>query len=137
VRVGWPHATDLAPRPVWVGLTASGLGLLWFVGLGMACAGAPPVIAIAYDVIVAAGTILLGVRWSARRGWRDAHRLAIIIGAYVVSMLFGFLAQAGPTFSAFDRIGKLVIDVVALVLLAMLAWWLGRRESEAFRSSPG
>jgi hypothetical protein len=132
VRAARPRPTRSAPRPVWVGLTAFGVGLLWFIGLGLAYAGVAPAVAIAFDLLVAGGAILLARRWSARAGWRDAHRLAIILGAYTVSMLFGFLAQAGPSFTALDRLGKLAIDVVALALLAALGWRLRRPEAAPF-----
>ncbi len=73
-------------------------------------------------------------RWSASPAWQDAHRLALISGALVVSMGAGFVIN-GPTLSPVDLIGKLVLNVMAVLLLAYLAWKLHRRQ--VMQGAPG
>jgi hypothetical protein len=62
---------------------------------------------------------------AAAQGWQDRQRLALIFGASLASMLGGVLVvlSAAPI----DQIGKLVFDVIAIVLFAYLAWRLRRR----------
>ncbi|HEY7021389.1 MAG TPA: hypothetical protein VH349_09755 [Ktedonobacterales bacterium] len=63
------------------------------------------------------------IRWlSGATNWQDRHRLALIFGASVASMLAGTLSvlAGGPI----DLIGKLALDLVAIVLFAVLAWRL-------------
>jgi hypothetical protein len=77
-------------------------------------------------------------RWSAGPAWRDAHRLALISGALVASMGAGFVIN-GPTLSPVDLVGKVVLNVMAVLLLAYLAWKLHRRRATqvALPSEPG
>lgn len=65
--------------------------------------------------------------WSAGPAWQDAHRLAVIFGALVASMGAGFVIN-GPTLSPVDLMGKVVLNVMAVLLLAYLAWKLHRRQ---------
>jgi hypothetical protein len=76
----------------------------------------PMLIAIAPVAVVVA---LIG-RWSRPdRGWRDLHRLALVIGALPTSVLYGFFyVTAG---SPVDRAGQAVASAAAVALLALFA----------------
>lgn len=66
-----------------------------------------------------AEALLVVRRLTTAEGWNDRHRLALIVGASLASMLGGVMAvvAAPPA----DRIGKLVFDVVAIVAFGYLA----------------
>jgi hypothetical protein len=66
------------------------------------------------------------VRWfSAAANWEDRPRLALIFGASVASMLSGTLVVLAG--EPIDILGKLVLDLVAIVLFGVLAWRLRAR----------
>jgi len=62
---------------------------------------------------------------STGRGWQDRHRLALIFGAVLASMLGGILVILRV--SLVDQIGKLIFDLIAIVLFVLLARRLGLR----------
>jgi hypothetical protein len=62
------------------------------------------------------------------RGWQDRHRLGLIFGAVLASMLGGTLSILAGT--SIDKLGKLVFDVIALVLLVRLAWSLRKAKTD-------
>ncbi|MGE5601698.1 MAG: hypothetical protein ACM30E_01530, partial [Nitrososphaerales archaeon] len=77
-----------------------------------------------------AGLAWLTVRRLARAGgWEDIQRLALIYGALLASMLGG--AFSVITAAPIDRLGKLLFDLVAVVLLAALAARLRRQPAPA------
>jgi hypothetical protein len=123
-------ATRAAARPWVVALAAFVTGLLWFglllLHYGIAPsfpAGIPAVIALA-----AAFAVFSLVRyWSAGSGWQDSHRLAIIVGASVASMLAGFWLSGIAL--PIDLVGKLVFNVIAVLGLCSLAWKIQRRKA--------
>lgn len=122
-----------APRPWLVGLTAFLLGLLWLILALTAFNVAPslnPLIPIALAAAWAGGAVLLVRRWARRFDWRDGHRLALIFGAMVASMLMGF-PVAGVLGGPVAVIGKLVLNLLALALLAALAVQTRRRRHSA------
>ena len=83
-----------------------------------------------------AGLAFLFVRYvSAGEGWRDSHRLALIVGARVASMLGGVLVIL--TSSPIDQIGKLSVDLMAVVLFAILARHLSNRTEHPHGQSEG
>jgi hypothetical protein len=65
--------------------------------------------------------------WSASSGWQDSHRLALIAGALMASMLAGFPFSGIAL--PIDIIGKLVLNVVAVLGLCYLAWKIQRRKA--------
>ena len=75
----------------------------------------------------AAAAFLVVRHWSASSAWQDTHRLALVFGALVASMLVGFVASGIvlPT----DLIGKLVLNVIAVLGLSSLAWRLHQRKT--------
>jgi hypothetical protein len=120
--------TRVPPQPWLAGLLVFVLSLLWF-GL----------VAFAYDVIpkipatvpiilglILAGTVLFLIKTlSMCTNWRDAHRFAIIFGGLAASMLAGFWASG--IVLAIDFVGKIVFNVIAVILLILLAWKHFRR----------
>jgi len=122
-----------APRPWVLGLAAFALGLVWLVLDVTALGVAPslnPVIPILVALAWGGGTALLVRRWARGSDWRDGHRVALVSGALVASMLEGFLlvgALGGPV----AVIGKLVLNVAALTLLVALVRRTRRRPHPA------
>lgn len=113
-----------ALRPWLVGLMAFLFGLSWFVviALGFIPArqvhGASPLISVAAAAIWAGIALLVIRRLSTARGWGDRHRLALIFGMTLATLIGGILTvlAAGPV----DQIGKAVLDLVAVVLFIIL-----------------
>lgn len=92
-----------------------------------------PLIPIAFG-LVWGGLAVLFIRYqTAARDWRDSHRLAIIFGAVLASMLGGVLVvvRAAPI----DQIGKLAFDLSAIVLFVWFALRLKHRRSLSLRRS--
>jgi hypothetical protein len=118
-----------APRPWLVRLVAFWLALLWFVLVIFSVGVAPTVPAVApaaFALLLAAIAFALVRRWSASSAWQDVHRLALVSGALFASMLLGFLVSgiALPV----DLIGKLVLNILAVLGLSYLAWKIRRRK---------
>src|SRR6266487_874720 len=122
-----------ARRVLWpwlVGLVAFVLALLWFVLAVLAFIGPPSlpaVIPIVSGLAWAGAAFLLVKYWSASPAWRDAHRLALIFGALIASMLAGFLVSG--IHLPIDLLGKLALNVIALLGLFFLAWRLRQRKT--------
>ena len=98
--------------------------------------GAMPALPVAVPVITAfvlAGTGYAVVkRWSTGPGWHDLHRLALVFGALVASMLLGFevLIASGVAVISVDFIGKLGLNCVAVFWLVSLTGKLQRRAAQ-------
>jgi len=90
-------------------------------------ASIPLAIPIVIGLAWAALAFLLIRYWSASPTWHDGHRLALIFGALLASMGAGFVIN-GPALSPIDLIGKAVLNVIAILLLAYLGWTLHRRQ---------
>lgn len=119
-------STRKSTWPWLVGLLAFGFGLSWFVMIALPFVptaqlkGASPAVPVVAGAVWA-GVALLVVRGLTHtRGWSDRHRLALITGAMLASMLGGFLTVAAPTVPPIDRIGKVVLDLIAVILLILL-----------------
>jgi hypothetical protein len=123
-----PHRSEKnvlrsVPRPWMVGVTAFLLSLPWFslaILPYIVPSTIPTPISIMIGLIWAASAFLLFKRWSSSARWQDAHRLALSMGALMASMLAGFLIN-DAVLSPFDLAGKVVVNVIAVVLLASLA----------------
>lgn len=111
------------PGPWMVGVAAFLLSLPWF-SLAILPYIVPSTIPFSIWIMIvliwAVAACLVVRRWSSSSHWQDSHRLALSLGALLASMLAGFIIN-GPALSAFDLAGKIVVNVIAIVLLASLA----------------
>lgn len=130
-RIGKP-ATRRAWSPWLLGPIAFIFGLFWWIMVGLpyipssVFRGASPLVPIVVGLIWAVLALLV-IRSlsSGRYGWQDRHRLALILGAVLANMIGGTLGILAA--SPVDKIGKLVFDLVAFILLVCLAWQLRKR----------
>ena len=132
------HAPREAKRRAWfpwlLGPIAFVFGLFWWLLVAFAYIpastmhGASPLIPVFFALIWAGLTLLVITSLAvARKGWQDRHRLALIFGALVASMLGGALSII--TASPIDKLGKLIFDLIAIALLSYLAWRLRKRHA--------
>lgn len=112
------------PRPWLIGFISFVLALPWFTLIFLAYGAFPNLPAV---IPLLAGLGLAGVvfsiinHWAKGPAWQDSSRLALIFGALIASMLAGFLIfQLGGALPI-DVVGKLVLNVVAILLLVRLA----------------
>lgn len=115
------------PFPWLMGLLAFLFALLWYVPLFLDYGLVPHLpflIPLIGGCLYALLVFSLLRFWSASAQWRDRHVIACICGALVASMLEGFVTLF--TASPIDVVGKLVLDVLALVGLYLLARHLRR-----------
>lgn len=137
LALGWParpaalapsETRHSAPSPWLVGLVAFLTAGVWFGLLDlphMLRTGPAVVLPLLLSVVVAVSVIALLKWWSAGQGWTDIHRLALVLGALLISILWGFFfVTAG---NPIDQLGQGVASVVALVLLAIFARQLQQR----------
>lgn len=128
-RAWWPWA---------LGVIAFIFGLFWWIIVVLAflpasvASGGSPLIPIIFGVVWG-GLAFVTIRWLSRAaGWQDRHTLGLIVGALLASMLGGQLSVQDPI----DIAGKLALDVVAIILLAVLAWRLRARRASVSPASP-
>jgi len=127
-----PGTTLPAPRPLLVGLAALVLGLPWFALVFLAYGAVPTLPAV---IPMAAGLALTGVafpliaHWSGSPAWQDSSRLALVSGGLIASMLAGFLVFKVGGALPIDVVGKLALNVIAVVLLIRLARRVQSRSS--------
>jgi len=69
--------------------------------------------------------------WTIARGWDDMHRWALVFGATVASMAFGFLGSGAWPES--DLIFKIVVNVLAVAGFALLAQRLAAEPNRGLR----
>jgi hypothetical protein len=115
-------------NPWLIGTVAFVMGIAWWALMGLIFA---PHAILAAWIPLAAGVVwaLLAfalVRyWSAASGWNDTHRCALSIGAVLSCMCPSYFSTAG--WLPIDLIGKIVLNVLALVGLLLLARAVWRR----------
>jgi hypothetical protein len=118
-----------APIPVLTGMAAVILSIpaFLFIGLNFMPRRLPPFwISIAAGIAWAILALVLTRYWAASPAWSDMHRYALVFGALIACMASSYTS---PGWLRLDFIGRLVIDVVALVLLILLGFTLRRRTS--------
>jgi hypothetical protein len=119
------------PSPWIVGLPGLLMAGLWFGLLDLPHflrSGVWAFIPIVLGIALVAGFASLIKSWSTHRSWSDLHRLALVFSPLVVSTLFGiFRVTAG---SRLDQLGIVIFGMIALILLALLARRLQRRDHE-------
>jgi hypothetical protein len=111
------------PSPWQMGLIVFLLSLPWF-SLAILPYILPEFIPMAVCIMIgvvwaAAAFVLIGY-WSSSSSWNEAHRMALVFGALLASMLAGFMIN-GPILSPLDLAGKTCLDLLTLLLLARLA----------------
>jgi hypothetical protein len=118
-RAWWPWA-------LW--LVAFIFGLFWWILVVLAylpangASGGSPLIPIIFGAVWGL-LAFVTIRWlSGAANWQNRHRLALIFGASVASMLAGTLTVLAG--EPIDLLGKLALDLVAIVLFGVLAWRL-------------
>jgi hypothetical protein len=121
-------STAGAPSPWLMGLISFASTAAWFGLLHLPetlRSGAVVLAPMALEIILAAGVAALIRRWSASRGWNDAHRLALAFGAILTSTLYGvnFVTAGSPG----NQIGE---GVASAVTLALLAFFVRHRHAE-------
>jgi hypothetical protein len=126
----------LAPPPPWLLAVCGAIAATIWYCLVLLAFGLrptfPPAIAMAVGIALAAIVIYLLPRYAAHSGWGDAHRMGVVFGTLLGSMIVsfaGFIYGAAPL----DLYGKIVLDVIAALLLA----WLAARLRRPARSPAG
>jgi hypothetical protein len=122
-----PKAASSAPQPWLMGGTSFVFSLLWFVLVALAynvAPALPAVIAFFGGIAWAFAAWVVIAYWFARREWQDIHRLALVFGACVASMLAGFVLHI--VVQPIDVVGKLVLNVITVLWLSFLAWRISR-----------
>ena len=124
----WPRAEPAtarpAPQPWLVGLVAFAMGLPWFL-LVLLAYGAVPTLPVALPIgagltLLCASFALIG-RWASSPSWHDTHRLALVFGTLTSSMLAGFVVLHVGRALLIDILGKLILNVIAIMLLIRLS----------------
>lgn len=137
---GGTHVSHDAPVPsrplvMVLGLVA---GLLWFSLIFLAY-GALPSLPVAVPIVASVAVACAGVscvmRWSASRRWRDSHGLALSTGALAASMAAGFPIMVASRAPTIDIAGKVLFNLIAIVLLIRLARRVAAREATLGASS--
>lgn len=99
------------------------LGFPWFALIFLAYGavpGLPSWIPLVTGLALAVGAFSLIADWSRRAHWTDTHCLALVFGGLVASMMAGFLVFGIGGAVSIDWIGKLVLNVIAILLLLRL-----------------
>ena len=119
------------PPPPWLaGLAAFGLGFPWgtFVLLGYGIfPWLPARLVMAGALIWVALAFWLMKRWSSRAAWQDTHRFALVSGAVMACILSGFVVFKMGGALPLDWIGKIILDLAAVVALIWLGLKIRRR----------
>jgi hypothetical protein len=119
-----------APSPWLIGGVSFVFSLGWFGLLALAynaVSALPAALAFAGGLVWAGAAWVVLHRLALRREWHDLHRLALVFGACVASMVAGFVLHV--VVLPIDIIGKLVFNVLALFCLSFLAWRISRRKA--------
>jgi hypothetical protein len=115
--------TQRKTAPAWLGgLVAFVMGSAWFNVIGQQFIPHPVQPfwkAIAAGVVWAAVAFFLFVSWTSSPAWTEIHRFAAAFGATLACMATPYLTVA--TWPKFDVVGKVVLDVIALVGFFVLA----------------
>jgi hypothetical protein len=115
-------------------------GFFWWLLVALAyipassLPGVVPIVPLGFGLVWALLALLVVRYLSSASGWQDRHRLALIFGATVASMVGGVLVILAA--SPLDQLGKLIFDLIALLLLAYLAWRL-RKRRQVSQDEPG
>jgi hypothetical protein len=124
-----PRVEASPPRPWAVGTGAFVASSLYFVCQDLPGANpAIPWLAVSAGLILAGSAVALATRWSHRRDWGAAHRLALAGGALLTYVWLGFAqgqAMGVPRTTAV--IGSIILGAFAIILLGLAARALSAR----------
>lgn len=119
------------PPPWQIGLLALLSAVLWFALLDLPHplrVGALVLLPMLFDLLWAGGLVALIRRWSSQgQAWSELHQLALILGALLISILWGFFFVTAS--NRFDRLFLGSASLLTLVLLSLFAIRLQRRDS--------
>jgi hypothetical protein len=126
-----PQREESAPRPWFVELTAFLFGFPWCL-LVLLAFGMAPTLPFAIPMIAGIGwagaVFWLITRWTSSHDWHDTHRFAVVFGGVGACMAAGFLVFAVGGALPIDWIGKVVLNMLAVFLMAGLGRRLRRRD---------
>ena len=128
--VGEPRRADpWKPRPWLVGWAAFAFGTPW-CALVLIGFGTVPTIPFAIPTVAgiawASTALFVMKRWISSPEWDDLDRFAVVFGGILACMAAGFLVFAVGGGLAIDWIGKAVLNLIAVLLLAYLGGKLKR-----------
>ncbi len=110
------------PKPWLVAVGVFVLSLPWWILISLVFIPSVPVspaIPLAAGLVWAILAYAVIRRWSSGSDWGDLHRFAIVFSAILVCMLGGFLGSSA--WPRVDLIGKVILNVIAVVALLALA----------------
>ncbi len=120
-----------APSPWLVGLATLLFGFPWYFLMTLIFGPKrelslwiPVIAAIAWAALV----YFVVRRWAASPDWRDIHRWTLILSATLVCMLAGF--GGSGSWSHIDIVGKIILNLLAVVGFAWLGLEISRRAPE-------
>ena len=119
----WISVPLVPPNSWWLGAVAAIAAAIWY-GLCLLAFGIRPAFPAAIAVAVGLGIAILAIyllpRFAAHPAWRDTHRAGLCLGAVITTMVVNF---AGFIYGAskLDLYGKIVLDMIGMILLICLA----------------
>jgi hypothetical protein len=123
-----PRVEASAPRPWVVGTVAFVASSLYFACEGVTGASpAIPWLVVGAGLLLAGSAVALATRWSHRRDWGAAHRLALAGGALLTYVWLGFTqGQAMSVPHTTAAIGSIILGAAAVILLGLAGAKSGR-----------
>ena len=125
---------SLAPKPQTLGIITCLAGLSWFL-LVLLAYGADTSLPVVVPIIVSIGmagiSIFLMRYWSNSSNWNDEHRVYLISGAIIANMVAGFVASGISL--PIDFIGKLILDIIAVIMLVYLTKRINTHNNDQVR----
>ncbi|HWH70993.1 MAG TPA: hypothetical protein VNT26_16510 [Candidatus Sulfotelmatobacter sp.] len=107
-------------RPWLTGAVAFALALPWYLQVLLAFGAAPrvpPAAALLGGVALASGAFWVLQHWSGTAAWSNAHRLSLICGALLATLVGGAVTLTVGKALLLDRIGQVGFNLVALLCL--------------------
>ena len=128
-----PPPASEPPRPASLVVFALVSALPWYLLILLAF-GARPHWPVAVPLLggMALALVVFAAlrRWSGRPGWNDSHRLALVSGVAIATLIGGSIALAAGKALPVDRIGQIVFN------LAALGWPMTLARKRVARSAP-
>jgi hypothetical protein len=116
------------------------LGAVWSVLLfGLVLLGFgiqpafPPIIAVLGGLVLATAAIYFLPRWTGNISWKQTHTFSLIFGIMTGSMLITFIGFIGALPK--DLYFKIIVDAIAILLLARLGLSIKKRSTKSFDTS--